>query len=146
MQTFRYDRGLSLLVGTALLLALPMMSLFELFSNGSIDFSAVSPTRFEVPIWILYLIGWSSLVTVLPCGLFDSWRYALRGYVFRISEDKICLDGVILNREEITSTSRTFRGVKVQTEQRTFYFHPYMSLDGEEAFEAFLTEFLVLSE
>ena len=125
-------------MGSILFTCLPAVSLIDLITTGTIDFDSVSPTRYQIPTWQLYLVGWICLIVIGSIGLFPSWKYALRGYVFKISQGSIILDGHTIERADVTGTQSTVRGEKVMTEKGVFLVHPNMAEHGQAAFKQFM--------
>ncbi len=137
-QIYKYNRFPNLILGTILFTCLPVSSLFEVITTGAIDLNDISSGRFQIYTWKLYLIGWICLIVIFPIGLFASWKYALRSYVFKISQRSIVLDGHTIERADVIGTQSTVRGEKVMTQKGAFFVHPNMAAEGQAAFEQFM--------
>lgn len=131
------------LYGIAFLLALcailPVMSLHELITTGTIDMDAVGKGRRETPTWMAYLIGWflflSTLLIYRPII-----RYVLDGEMFRLNQQGIVIRDTTLTPEEVLgfSPSILLRGYVLHSTRGDFSIHPRISDGAMEALaEAF---------
>lgn len=135
---YTFDRHLAFAAAFVVASLVPTSMVIEILSQGYIDTSAVSPTRREIPMWILYSGG--SLI-----WLFTLWwlfvpvaRYIWRGEIFSIAGDQIVIQGTAIHKNDILSHRETFRGMRVETKLGAFLFHPRLSSKGLAAFEDFL--------
>jgi len=91
---------------TAILLYLPIASIFEYLSTGSIDFGAVGKGRREIPRWQSYGYGWICALFLVP-NFFGPiiWLYISR-FEFAISESAISTPNKSIRRDDLENISR----------------------------------------
>jgi len=138
VRTFRYNRTGNLIFGSLFFGAVPAFSLLELAFPGLTGFSLASQTGFFLPRWGWVLIGWLAFLVLLPLGLFPGWKYVLRGYVFKMSEDTLFLDGDAIEKHLLTGNEITAFGRRITANDRVYFFHPAHTSGGELAFRDFI--------
>ena len=69
--------------------------------------------------------------------MYPSVKYLTRGWVFKIDDASITIDAEPIRVSEIESIKETWRGVRISTPDKRFYFHPRMGASGYQIFEGF---------
>jgi hypothetical protein len=120
----------------AMVAVLPVESLFELATTGTIDMDAVTPTRHKIPVWQLYAIMWPIFLLAL-WGIRPLLGYFLKREMFRLSQRGIAIRGVSLTPEEVLGFRYSFlRGHILQSTRGDFPIHPWMIKGAVEALAA----------
>ena len=133
------DRPLySLAFYLTLATVMPVLSLYELVTTGTIDMDAVSRGRLELPMWSLYLGGWLIFVAAM-WAYRPHLRYFVDSEMFRLNEHGIVVCGVQIAPEEVLGFRYSFlRGHVLQSARGDFPIHPWMIKGAVEALaEAF---------
>ncbi|MCZ8136754.1 MAG: hypothetical protein O9266_10645 [Porphyrobacter sp.] len=113
--------------------ALPLLSLYELFTTGSIDMEAVGRGRLGAPMWSLYLFGWSALVATVWAH-WHQLRYFGDSEMFRLGQKDIKIRVESLAPEEVLGFRYSFlRGHVLQSTRGDFPIHPWMIKGAVEA-------------
>lgn len=137
IEKFPFNRWIIFIPVMIILISFPAMSAIELITTGEIDLNAVTPTRRQTPIWLIYLLSWLFFLPTLPIVFAPVIKYTLRGYVFKLDADFLFIDKIKIHHSEIEEIEETSRGVRISTPQGTYFFHPRMSSGGYEAFEGY---------
>ena len=130
------------LYGIALMLTLcailPMMSIHELITTGTIDMDAVGQGRRKTPTWISYLVTWSIFLPYL-WYFRPYFRYFGESEMFRLNERGIVIGGTTLSPDEVLGFRYSlFRGHVLHSTRGDFPIHPRLSEGAIEALaEAF---------
>ncbi|MEL1250469.1 hypothetical protein [Aurantiacibacter gilvus] len=118
---------------------LPALSIHELATTGTIDWSAVTSGRREIPHWLIYPIGWLCFLTLAMVGFVPAISAILRGYVFEIESNRIRIGGEWISRTEIGEGKWIWTGgMRLKTTHGNVHFYPRLSPGGPKAVEAFL--------
>lgn len=128
------NRPLILIAAIVALTALvPISSLHELWTTGTIDLDAVSSTRRKIPIWILYATAW-------PIFLATVWstrpilRYVFDRKMFSLGSEGITIRGQTLSPDEVQGFRHSLlRGHVLRSTRGDFPIHPWMVRGGVEA-------------
>jgi hypothetical protein len=111
----------------------PVSSLHELVTTGTIDMDAVTPTRRKIPIWILYATAWPIFLMAL-WGTLPTFRYLIRREMFRLGPRGIVISGEALAPEEVLGFRYSvLRGHVLKSSRGDFPIHPWMVKGGVEA-------------
>jgi hypothetical protein len=120
-------------VMVALTAMVPVSSLYELWTTGTIDLDAVSPTRQKIPVWILYATAWPIFLLVL-WSIRPVLGYFVDREMFRLGPQGIVIGGETLLPENVTGFRISFfRGHVLRSTRGEFPVHPWMVKGGVEA-------------
>ncbi|UYV14721.1 hypothetical protein [Porphyrobacter sp. ULC335] len=109
----------------AVLAILPIMSLHELLTTGTIDLDAVGQGSRKTPTWISYLVGWGCFLLVLVANPFR--KYFTRPEMFRLGPQGITLSGVNLAPDEVLGFGVSpLRGFVLHSSRGDFPIHPWL--------------------
>jgi len=139
MKTYKFDR-FWLLAGLLLMSAcVPLASIHEIITTGTIDMDAVGRGRAEIPVWILYLITWPVFLYFCVLFFLPAFGAIIRGYVFKCDGETLIVKGVAIEKLAIRSYEFTLvKGTCLSTENGGVSFHPGLSSKGNEIMEDFL--------
>lgn len=139
-RVFRVDdwRLYSIALILTLCAIVPVISLHELITTGTIDMDAVGKGRRKIPSWILYLGAWSCFFIIL-WFFRPFFRYFGESEMFRLNEHGIVVSGTTLAPDEVIGFRYSFfRGYVLQSTRGDFSIHPRISEGAIEALaEAF---------
>ena len=135
---YKFERYIVFIAFAVLVSALPAISIVDIVSDGKIDPSSVTKTRMELPLWILYLIGWSLWIFIYFWAFIPVIKYLWRGYIFKLHPGAIFIDGTAINRNEVHSWRETMRGLRLETNSGVYFFHPRLSGNGLNDFLNFI--------
>ena len=112
---------------------LPLVSLQELVTTGTIDMEAVGRGRGRFPMWALYLSGWVAFVAAVWTHR-PLLRYFGDSEMFRLGQQGIAIRGVTLAPEEVLGFRYSFlRGHVLQSTRGDFPIHPWLIKGAVEA-------------
>lgn len=136
---YTFDKLPNILVLAAVELVLPLMSLFELATTGTIDFGAMSKGRLEFPIWLGYVIVWPIFIYHCIQIFIPALGCIRQGFVFKILGDHLETGDGTVSRSDIREFSWVNRhklALETATGSRVLY--PGFSHDGKAAINEFL--------
>lgn len=120
-------------IALAIAATLPVTSLYELITSGTIDIDAVGRGRREIPNWLTYSVGWLVGAPFIWSSL-SLLRYVRAREMFRLCPQGITIHGVTLAPEEVLGFRYSFlRGHVLQSARGDFPIHPWMVKGGVEA-------------
>lgn len=110
---------------------LPIMSILELVTTGSIDLEATGGGRAKYPMLVLYIIGWACFFFILrPCAY--AARYQMRGFVFQIAPDYIKIGSEEYPDQLVQALQirRNWRDAILVSDGKAIRFHPDWTAGG----------------
>jgi hypothetical protein len=111
----------------------PALSLHELVTTGTIDWTATEGRR-SWPRWLTYSIGWAGLWFGLQIVV-PLLKYSVRPLMFALDDEALEIGGLRIPREQVTVIRpRWWRGdVLVETERGNFSINPAKVAGGVTA-------------
>ncbi len=120
-------------LGLAIVSIVPLSSLHELITTGTIDFHVVTDTRHKIPHWLLYGTAWPMLLGVIWFTI-PLLRYFRQREMFTLGQRGIIISGVTLAPEEVLGFRYSLlRGYVLRSTRGEFPVHPYIVRGGPEA-------------
>ena len=139
MQVYRFDRYWLLIASLVLFGYGPVDSILELTTTGTIDLNRRSTGRMDFPYWLFMIISWPIFLVYCVAFLLPAIKAIANRREFAVEGATIWVENQAINREEINFVRYRFpKGHELNTDRGKFYFHPGLSAEGQEAFEAFL--------
>lgn len=135
-QVFRVGNRPLILIAlfVAFLAFVPAISLYELFTTGTIDLDAVGKGRRAIPNWQLYAIGWIIGPPLIWGSLRVLLRYLPEREMFRLGPQGITIRGETIAPEDVHCFATSFRkGHVLRTTRGDFPLHPLMVRGAPEA-------------
>lgn len=106
---------------------LPLMSIHEVITTGTIDFDAVGKGRGKFPMWLLYSVGWVGFFTMY-WAIHPIEKYYANRVMFELDAGHITISGTRLALDEIASVRwrRFYHALELKTQDETFLVHPHL--------------------
>jgi hypothetical protein len=126
-----------------LMSVVPIMSLHELFTTGTINWTAGGEGRRSYPSWIAYPLGWAMML-YFPRLYFPLFKYLKHPLMFALDDQAIEIGGERIPREQVISILPRSRhaDVLVETERGGYSIRPFQVAGGVSALqEAFPDKF-----
>jgi hypothetical protein len=125
------------LFGIVFFSALPALSLYELFTTGTIDWMAeIGGRRRALPRWVMYLVFWSVFFFyVIPS--IRLFRYVADPLMFALDDEAIEIDGNRIPQEHVLSIrQRWWRSdILLETTTGNYSIRPYQVSGGVSALQ-----------
>lgn len=129
----------------ALSAIVPGLSIFELYTMGSIDFYRPAPGRLSLPMGFYYSLSWILFFYILKRYVLPAAQYISRGYIFRISGNRLTIHGEEILYGEITSYEFRSHGIfdwnrelRIRVQNKEFRVLPGFHPQGVQALKSFL--------
>lgn len=126
------------LVGlTVLISILPIVSIWEVATTGTIDMDAVGKGRGSYPTWFLYLLSWICFFYAAP-ALILCLNFCLKFRVMTMQKNELRLGNFAIQREHVVKVRRSYSGFIIDTTHTKIRVFPWMFVDGRAAFDRWL--------